>query len=252
MSTKQIQNISCVIIVKNGVHTIKKTLDSLLSFGDVVVYDNGSTDGTLEIIKDYANINLVQGDFSGFGETKNRAVTFAKNDWVLSLDADEVLSKEFVYTLGSIALDENSVYSIVRENYYKTVNVKHCWSNDVIVRVFNRTKTRFTDDKVHEKVIDKGFAIVSIDDAVKHYPYSTISDFILKIDRYSTLFAQERAGKQSSSPLKAFLNATFTFVKSYLIKRGFLDGYAGLIISVTHATNNFFKYMKLYELNKNL
>jgi hypothetical protein len=84
---------------------------------------------------------------------------------------------------------------------------------------------------------------------VKHYSYSSMSDFIIKADRYSSLFANDNVGKKSSSPTKAFFNATYSFIRTYFFKRGFLDGYAGLIIAVSHATNNFFKYMKLYEKN---
>ena len=251
MNKQNIENISCVIIVKDAASSIKKTLDSLLSFEDVVVYDNGSTDGTLEILKSYANVNVIQGDFLGFGPTKNRAVSFAKNDWVLSLDADEVLSNEFVTNLMNIDLDENSIYTILRENYYKDVHVKHCWGNDVIVRVFNRQKTLFTDEKVHEKVIEKGFNTLPIEGAVRHYPYSTITDFIIKLDRYSTIFANDNAKKKNSSPTKAIFNGIFSFIKTYFIKRGFLDGYAGLVIAFSHMATNFYKYIKLYELNKN-
>lgn len=248
MST--IKNISCVIIVKDAISTIKKTLDSLLSFEDVVVYDNGSTDGTLDILKNYKNVNLFQGDFLGFGPTKNRAVGFAKNDWVLSLDADEVLSDEFITNLSNLNLTSNSIYTITRENYYKDVHVKHCWGNDIIVRIFNRTKTQFTDEKVHEKIMEKEFKTSSINGSVKHYPYSTITDFIIKLDRYSTIFANDNKGKKKSSPLKAILNAKFSFIKTYFFKRGFLDGYAGLVIAFSHMATNFYKYIKLYELNR--
>ncbi|MCF6310138.1 MAG: glycosyltransferase family 2 protein [Sulfurimonas sp.] len=247
-----IKNISCVIIVKDAVSTIKKTLDSLLAFDDVVVFDNGSTDGTLEAVKKYTNVNLIQGDFSGFGPTKNRAVSFAKNDWILSLDADEVLSEEFITNLTNINIDKNSIYTILRENYYKSTHVKHCWGNDNIVRVFNRTKTHFTDKKVHEKVIDKGLNTIAINGTVEHYPYSTITDFIIKLDRYSTIFANDNVGKKSSSPLKAILNGIFSFIKTYFLKCGFLDGYAGLVIAFSHMATNFYKYIKLYELNKEL
>jgi glycosyltransferase involved in cell wall biosynthesis len=250
MST--IKNISCVIIVKNAKSTISSTLESLKEFEDVLVYDNGSTDGTLEILKNYTNVNLVQGDFLGFGPTKNRAVGFAKNDWILSLDADEVLSDKFITNLASINLHDKSIYTINRENYYKNVHVKHCWGNDVIVRVFNRTKTQFTDEKVHEKIIEKDFKVSSINGAVKHYPYSTITDFIIKLDRYSTIFANDNKGKKKSSPLKAILNAKFSFIKTYFFKRGFLDGYAGLVIAFSHMATNFYKYIKLYELNKDI
>ena len=250
MDKQSIQNISCVIIVKNASTTIKKTLDSLVLFSDVVVYDNGSTDNTIEIIKDYTNVNLVQGNFLGFGPTKNKASSFAKNDWVLSLDADEVLSEDIITNLKNIDLDEQTIYSILRENCYKNVHVKYCWGNDIIVRLYNRQKTAFTNEKVHEKVIDSGFKTEQILGAVKHYPYSTITDFIIKLDRYSTIFANDNAGKKSSSPLKAISNAGFSFIKTYFLKRGFLDGYAGLVIAFSHMATNFYKYIKLYELNK--
>lgn len=245
-----IKNISCVIIVKNAASTIDVTLASLASFEDVVLYDNGSTDKTLEIAKSYPNVNLVQGDFSGFGPTKNLACTFAKNDWVLSLDADEVLSDEFIKNLTSIELNDKNIYTILRENYYKKTQIKHCWGDDFIVRLFNKTKTAFTDEKVHEKVIEEGFNTVPIEGSVKHYPYATITDFIIKLDRYSSAFAIDNVGKKSSSPAKAFFNGLFSFFKTYFIKRGFLDGYAGLVIAFSHMATNFYKYIKLYELNQ--
>lgn len=253
MVNKEINSISCVIIVKNAVHTIKKTLDSLLCFDDVIIFDNGSTDGTLEIIKNYSNVNLVQGEFTGFGPTKNTAVSFAKNSWVLSLDADEVLSDKFITNLKNIDLNNNKIiYTVLRVNYYKDRHIKHCWGNDVIIRVFNRDKTLFTNDKVHEKVIDKNLKIEAIDGVIKHYPYNTVTDFITKLDRYSTIFAQDNALKKSSSPTKAIFNGIFSFIKTYFFKKGFLDGYAGLIIAFSHMATNFYKYIKLYELNKKL
>ncbi|MDK9694260.1 MAG: glycosyltransferase, partial [Sulfurimonas sp.] len=119
-----IKNISCIIIVKNAAATIDATLDSLKSFEDVVLYDNGSSDETLEIAKKYSNVTVFQGEFFGFGETKNLACSFAKNDWVLSLDADEVLSDEFIKNLASIELNDKNIYTILRENYYKNTQVK--------------------------------------------------------------------------------------------------------------------------------
>lgn len=245
-----IKNISCVIIVKNAEFTIKNSLDSLSSFNDVVVFDNGSTDNTLNIVKEYKSVNLVQGEFSGFGPTKNEAVSFAKNDWILSLDADEVLSGEFVKNIASLELNDKNIYTILRENYYKKTQIKHCWGNDIIVRLFNRTKTAFTAERVHEKVIEEGFILIPIHGSVKHYPYATVTDFIIKLDRYSSAFAADNAGKKSSSPTKAFFNGVFSFFKTYFIKRGFLDGYAGLVIAFSHMATNFYKYIKLYELNK--
>jgi glycosyltransferase involved in cell wall biosynthesis len=96
MTNTKIKNISCVIIVKNAELTIKDTLDSLADFDDIVVYSNGCTDKSNEIAKKYSNVNLIQGEFLGFGATKNKAANLSKHDWVLSLDADEVLSEDFI------------------------------------------------------------------------------------------------------------------------------------------------------------
>ncbi len=247
-----IKHISCVMIAKDAEATLKNVLDALSEFEDVVIYSNNSTDKTNDIARSYTNVNLIEGEFLGFGQTKNKATTYAKNDWILSLDADEVLSKEFVTNLQNLKLDEKCIYTILRTNYYKQTQIKHCWGNDIITRVYNRKKTSFTDKKVHEKIIEDGFEIKQIDGAIKHYPYSNITDFIVKLDRYSTIYANDNTGKKSSSPLKAFLNGSFSFFKTYFIKRGFLDGYAGLIIAFSHMATNFYKYMKLYEANRDI
>lgn len=248
----KIQNISCVIIAKDAEATLKMTLDSLCDFEDVVLYSNNSTDRTEQIATSYTNVNLIQGDFLGFGPTKNRAVTYAKNDWILSLDADEVLSEEFIQTIQGLTLQKNTLYSISRENYYKKRVVKYCWGKDIIVRLYNKTQTSFTDKKVHESIITKTFEVKNIPALVKHYPYATITDFIVKLDRYSSIYAKDNVGKKSSSPLKAFFNGLFSFFKTYILKLGFLDGYAGLVIAFSHMATNFYKYIKLYELNKEL
>ena len=245
--------ISVVIIVKDGAKTIKRTLDSLESFNDIIVYDNGSTDKTLDIVESYKNVNLIKGDFFGFGPTKNKAASYAKNDWILILDSDEVIDQVLLENLKKIKLDINTVYMLNFNAYYKNTQVKYCgWSGQKIKRIYNKKFTKFNDNMVHENIIDKGFKIDYIKGNVEHYSYSSISQFIVKLDRYSTLFAEENKGKRKSSPLQAFFNALYSFFKSYIIKKGFLDGYIGLIVSVSHATNNFFKYIKLYELNKEL
>lgn len=246
----KITDISCVIITKNAQNTLEDVLSSLVSFSDVVVYNNNSTDKTGEIAKTFANVNLIEGEFIGFGPTKNIAASFAKNEWVLSLDADEVVSEEFIKNLKAKTLDNNKVYSILRTNYYKKTQIKHCWGKDNIVRLYNKNITSFTDKHVHEKIIDEKLTIDSIDGIVKHYPYSSISDFIIKLDRYSTIYADDNVGKKNSSPIKAISNGAFSFFKTYFLKRGFLDGYAGLVIAFSHMATNFYKYIKLYELNK--
>lgn len=252
MTNNKITSISCVLIVKDAEATILKVLKSLEVFSDVVIYSNNSTDKTDEIAREFANVNLIEGEFIGFGPTKNLAATYAKNEWVLSLDADEVLSDEFISNLIQLDLNANNIYTILRTNYYKDSQVKHCWGDDVIVRLYNKNTTLFTDKKVHEKIISDNLNVQQIEGIVKHYPYSTVTDFIVKLDRYSTIFAQDNVGRKNSSPSKAIFNGLFSFVKTYFFKRGFLDGYAGLIIAFSHMATNFYKYIKLYELNEEL
>jgi len=244
-----LDNISVVIIIKDGEKTINKTLNALSQFSDVVVFDNGSIDGTIKIAKKFQNVNLVQGSFIGFGPTKNKAATYAKNNWILSLDADEVVSIDFLNNLSMQSLDQQTVYQIFRKNFYQNTHVKHCWSNDRIVRLYHRQETQFNDKKVHEKVIIDELKIELLVGFVNHYPYDNMSDFIKKLDIYSSEFARDNVGKRNSSPAKAIFNAGFSFFKTYFLKRGFLDGYAGLAIAFSHMATNFYKYIKLYELN---
>jgi len=245
-----LSHISCVIIAKNAEATLREVLKALEQFEDVVVYSNNSTDQTDTIARSFSNVTLIQGAFLGFGPTKNKAATYAKNDWILSLDADEILSSEFVANISQLVPQSTHVYSILRENYYKNQHIKHCWGNDILTRIYNKSFTSFTDSQVHEKIKDDNLQTTLLKGTIKHYPYSTISDFITKLDRYSTIFAQEHAGKKYSSPTKAIFNGIFSFIKTYFFKRGFLDGYAGLVIAFSHMATNFYKYIKLYELNK--
>lgn len=242
-------NISVVMIVKNGAGTLQKSLESLLGFDDVVVYDNGSTDETQNIAKTFANVRLIEGTFDGFGTTKNRAAGFSKYDWILSLDADEVLNDKILQEIESLMFDNSTVYSLLRKNFYKTTEIRHCWGADEIVRIYNRKMTRYSDKQVHEHILTDGLRIEKVTNSFSHFPYQSISEFILKANRYSTLFATDNVGKKSSSPAKAFFNGLYSFFRTYVLKRGFLDGYAGLIIAFSHMATNFYKYIKLYEMN---
>lgn len=244
-----IDNISVVIIAKDAQDSIKKTLDSLIKFSEVILYLNDTTDDTKKIAQSYNNVKVIDGEFSGFGPTKNIAASFSTNDWILSLDSDEVLSEDFIEELVGFDLSDAHVYSINRVNFYKLQQIKHCWADDIIVRLYNKRLTAFNDSNVHEKIIDDKFTNIIIKSEVEHYPYLSVSDFIKKLDRYSSIFANEWVDKKTSSPTKAILNGSFSFFKTYILKRGFLDGYAGLIIAFSHMATNFYKYIKLYELN---
>ncbi len=243
-------NVSAVMIVKNGARTIRKSLESLREFDDVIVYDNGSTDETRSIAREFPNVNLIEGEFDGFGMTKNRAASFAKHDWVLIIDSDEVVDERLLHALKTKRLDSQTIYIVNFLAYYKDIQIRHCgWNNQKIRRLYNKSVTSFNDNAVHENIIDEGMRKELIEGNMKHYSYMNISDFIVKLDRYSTLFANDNVGKKKSSPAKAFFNGLYSFFRTYILKRGFLDGYAGLIIAFSHMATNFYKYIKLYEMN---
>jgi glycosyltransferase involved in cell wall biosynthesis len=247
-----INTITPVIIAKDAEPTIEACLGSLERFSEVILYINNSTDKTKELAEGFSNVKVIEGEFLGFGQTKNRASTYATNSWIFSLDADEVLTSEIVDNIKALTFKKGNIYSILRNNFYKDKEIKHCWGNDILVRIYNREETSFADKKVHEYIIDEGMNVQAIEGMVQHYPYSNISEFIVKLDRYSTLFAHDNVGKKSSSPTKAFFNGIFSFIKTYFFKQGFRDGYAGLIIAFSHTATNFYKYMKLYEMNQEL
>jgi glycosyltransferase involved in cell wall biosynthesis len=245
-------NISAVIIVKNGAKTIKKTLDSLYAFDDVVVYDNGSTDNTAQIVLGYTNVSFHKGEFLGFGATKNLAASFAKHDWILIVDSDEVVDAPLLATLQTKRLSCDTIYILNFKAFYKGIQVKHCgWNDQKIQRLYNKSITRFNANHVHENIIDTGMKKELLSPGnMEHYSYMSISEFIIKADRYSTLYANDNFLKKSSSPAKAFLNGGYSFFRTYILKRGFLDGYVGLVIAFSHMVTNFYKYIKLYEKNR--
>lgn len=246
--------ISAVMIVNNGAKTLVKALNSLREFDDVVVFDNGSRDGSQAIAQRYPNVRLFEGDFEGFGPTKNKAAGLAKHDWVLIIDSDEAVEPQLARVIHEQALSPDTIYVLNFKAFYKDYQVKHCgWNNQKIRRLYNRTRTQFTPNHVHENLIDQGMELQELaGGSLLHYSYLNLSDFIMKVDRYSTLFAESNTGKKTANPLKATINGLYSFFRTYVIKRGFLDGYVGLVIAFSHMATNFYKYMKLYEANKSL
>ncbi|RXJ69159.1 glycosyl transferase [Halarcobacter ebronensis] len=246
-------NISVVVLAKNSESTLEKTLEALKGFDDVVVYDNGSEDSTVQIAQKYSNVNLIEGEFRGFGWTKNRASSFAKNDWILIIDSDEVVDSQLFETLKNKKFDDNTVYKLNFKAFYKDIQVKYCgWNNQKIKRLYNKKFTKYNSNDVHEDIITDGFKIEELEGNVEHYSYQSISQFVIKADYYSSLYAKNNVGKKKSSPTKAFFNAMYSFFRTYFLKKGFLDGYVGLIIAYSHMVTNFYKYIKLYEANKEL
>ncbi len=238
--------ITVTILTKNNQETLGSVLESTKNFDEVILLDTGSTDATLEIAGLYPNVKIFHSPFTGFGPLHNLAAFHASNDWILSLDSDEVLTLELAQEILSLQLDMKKVYSFPFNNYFNGKHIKWCgWYPDRHIRLYNKQVTAFTDDKVHEKIQIAGLSEIKLHSPVKHYSYRSISDFLLKMETYSNLFAEQNAHKKKSSFTKALVHGSFAFFKSYIMKRGFLGGKEGYIISVYNAQTAFYKYLKL-------
>jgi glycosyltransferase involved in cell wall biosynthesis len=244
--------ISVAIIVKDGEKYIEECLQSLATFDEVLLLDTGSTDRTMEIARRFQNVRIEEHAFVGFGPTKNRAAQLATHDWIFSIDSDEVVTPELSSEIHSLSLDDSQVYRFSRHSYYRGKFIKGCgWYPDKILRLYNRKRTGLNDNQVHESVMVKeGMSIVDLKGALKHYPYDSAGSLVAKLQFYSTLFAEQNQGKLQSSPCKAVLRGMAAFFKGYVIRKGFLDGYAGFHIAFCQGLATYLKYLKLYEANQ--
>lgn len=248
-------NISAVILVKNAEMTIAECLESLSAFGEVVLLDNGSTDATLDIAAKYPNVKIFhEPNFCGFGKMKNIALSKATNDRILSIDSDEVLMPEIVSQINAMQLNDNTVVALSRLNYYGDRCMKCCgWYPDYVWRIFNRKYTRFNENIVHEGVETKpDTQKVYIKDAIKHHAADSMESIIQKMNRYTTLSAQEKHKKgKKASVIGAIFRFIHTFNMNYFFRRGIFYGYKGFVVSLLNASGSFYRHMKLYEQNKN-
>lgn len=240
-------NISAVLIARDAEQTIGETLASLSVFPEVVVYDNGSTDRTIEVARSFPNVVLYRGTFAGFGPTKNLAVSHCSNDWVFSIDSDEVVTAALVASLQDVDLgDPATAYAVRRHNYFMGREVRHSgWNQDWLVRLFNRRTAGFSDAPVHEKVlVPEGGKVVRLDGELKHRAVDDLSDFLVKINRYSELRRNQPLRTRSLTNIA--LRTFWAFFRTFVVRLGFLDGWRGLVIAYADATGVFFKFMKPY------
>ena len=241
--------LSVTILTKNSEKYIQKCLDALKAFDEVLILDNGSQDRTLEIARTFPNVTIHEHPFIGFGPMKNLAAEKARNDWILSIDSDEILSPSLVESIRKLdPTRTDTVYAANRLNHYRGKPIRCCgWYPDLVTRLYHRGHTAFSNAEVHESLLlrPQTQRVTLQDGVIEHYPFDSVEELLEKLQKYSTLYAKQST--KPSSPKKAFFRALFAFFKHYLFQRGFLCGYEGLLISVSNANGVFYKYMKLYE-----
>lgn len=243
--------LAVIVITKNEANNIAACLNSVAFAQEIVVVDSGSKDGTVEIARSCGATVIETADWPGFGPQKNRALNAAKSEWVLSIDADERIPDALRNEIqAAISAATHDAYSMPRLSSFCGYFIRHSgWYPDHVVRLFRRNRGRFSDDQVHERVIIRQGSIGQLRTPMLHYSYRSDSDFLRKLDQYSSLGAQQAyaVGKRSSLT-KALTHAVSAFIRSYVIKRGFLDGRAGLMVAITSAESAYHKYLKLMLL----
>ncbi|EFB5390796.1 glycosyltransferase family 2 protein [Campylobacter coli] len=251
-----LEKISVIIIVKNAQNTLFECLNSLKEFGEIILLNNESTDDTLKIAKefqkDFTHLYIYESKFIGFGALKNLALSHAKNEWILNIDADEILENEAKEELKKLEFKEQNILALTRKNLYKGEWIKACgWWPDYVLRIFNKNFTRFNDNLVHESLILPSNAKkIYLKNGLKHYACNGIESMIYKMNLYTSFSAKEKLKQgKKASVFGATLRFWLTFVKDYFFRGGIKYGYKGFIIALLNANGAFFRYMKLYELN---
>lgn len=249
-------NISAVIITFNEERNIARCLESLQGVADeIVVVDSFSTDKTEEICKSFG-VTFVSQKWLGYGEQKNFGNAGAANDWILSVDADEALSQQLKESILAIKKTEQKAemaFEMNRLTNYCGSWIKHCgWYPDRKIRLFNRNTVKWDNRRVHEKLIfQPNIFIKHLQGDMLHYTICLIAEHIVQINKYSSLMAEEyfKRGKKISL-LGAVLKSKWSFLQKFILKGGFLDGYAGFLICKNSAFSIFLRYIKLKELQQ--
>jgi glycosyltransferase involved in cell wall biosynthesis len=248
------EKFSIVIVCKNEEGNIERVLQSIVGLtDDILVYDNGSTDNTINILQQYG-VRVHRGVWMGYGKTKKQAVSLAKYDWVLSIDADEALDEALQQSLQTITFHSpNHVYQL---HFKNLLGEKHLrwgeWGSDKHIRLFNRQVVNWDEAMVHERLqLPTSANVIRLPGAVLHRTMKDSVEYSHKMVRYALLNAEKyfEQGKKSSWA-RRFISPPFSFAKHYIFQFGFLDGWEGLLSARMTAFYTFLKYARLHELWK--
>lgn len=246
--------LSVVIITFNEEKNIARCLDSVIKVADdIVVVDSYSTDATKQICEE-KKVHFVEHKFDGHIEQKNWAITQAKHQHVLSLDADEALTpglqNEILKIKGNWEVDG---YSFNRLTNFCGTWIKHCgWYPDKKLRLWDTSKGKWGGDNPHDKVImEKGAKTDHINSDILHYSFYTVEQHLKQIDYFTDISSKAAYKKgKTSNGVKIFYKSTFKFIRDYFLKLGFLDGYQGYVVCKNSAYAKRLKYSKLRNLNQ--
>lgn len=239
--------LSAIVITRNEAHNIAACLDSLAFCDERIVVDSGSSDDTVKIAEG-KGARVVSHAFEGFGAQKNFALSLAQGEWLFSLDADERVSPELVgEILAAVARPAADGYEMPRLSSFCGRAMRHSgWFPDHVLRLFRRGTARFSNDLVHERVVAQG-AVARLKHPLIHHPVLRLEDVLSRMDRYSTAGAEMLvASGRRVSFMTGIVRGLWAFIRTYLLRGGFLDGREGFLLAIANAEGTYYRYMKAW------
>jgi glycosyltransferase involved in cell wall biosynthesis len=249
--------LSVVIVTYNEEKNIERCLESVKDISDdIIVVDSFSTDKTEEICKKY-DVKFVSQAWLGFSEQKNIGSNYAKNNWILSVDADEAVSQELKDAIEDLNIDDNTniAFEVKILPNYCGKWIRHSgWYPGKKKRLWNKKYGHWMGN-IHESLVfsEKPKQILCLNGDLLHYSYTSIRHHIEKINQYTDILSKNMVEKgKKANIFTAFLRSIWSFLRSYIFWLGILDGYYGFIISCMTSQSTFMKYLKIIELRKQL
>ncbi len=236
-----------VIVTKDEERNIRDALESVRDFEDIVVLDAFSTDGTPAVCREYTG-RVYQQQWMGYALQKQTAVNYAEKQWVLILDADERVTPELKKEIAEKIRERAfSGYYLPRKSFFLGRWMRHSgWWPDHVLRLFRKDAAHIEPREVHEKVVVKG-EVGYLKGPLEHYTYRTISDYMRKMENYSSLSAQELGGSKNLPLISTVLSPLAVFVKMFFLRQGFRDGAHGFVLAGLYGFYTFLKYAKIWE-----
>jgi glycosyltransferase involved in cell wall biosynthesis len=242
--------ISAYIIAFNEAEKIVDAIHSVSWADEVIVADSNSTDDTAKIAESMG-ARVVQIPFRGFGALRNDAIAACSYEWIFSLDSDERCTPEVAKEIHELVSDSHhQVFFVPRRNFFVGREIRHSgwYPNYRQPQLFHKGAMRYEMSPVHEGFeLSPGVTAGYLEHAIWQLPFKDVSEVIAKMNRYSSLGATKNR-QASSSYAKALGHGTWAFLRHYMFKRGFLDGWAGFIIAFSYFEVTFYRYVKAVEL----